>query len=318
MSAKGRLAVPTKPLPDNPVVLENLLHAVTRLLEAAEPRRQQLNLVTQLGADVLEHDSSAYPLFARALEALEEISLGGIPLFHVVHDYLDLPTAEPSAPGPDAVLQRMEQLVHRGATINALVDRVQELHRRLLTKLEGNIAETAPDTESLGEAGALGPDSSERGPVSPRGRSARRRNGQAALDRWAIALDGTKWQVFQKHGQSWRHSGLLKPQPEPGRQADIMTAFLEMGYLLEAKELIQVVSRGVGGSEAIKVLRNIVRPTLGKLRKLLREALGLDKNINPIKSETKPSAYRLMVHVGFVETNDAGQLAFRPADDRAS
>ena len=124
---------------------------------------------------------------------------------------------------------------------------------------------------------------------------------QPDFENWGIGIDhNSKWQYFECHEKSWRHKGVMDPQPAKRLQMELLQVFIERGPTLDRTTIVKVIGKKATDSENLKWYRNTLKPTISMLRTCLRTALKFDTKDNPIRWEKSSNSYSLFIRVGAV------------------
>lgn len=311
-----------KELPDDWATLAFLRDATDRLLAVLEPVRQQLTYSVGITADMLEGDFTEAGFFDLVSQELQRTVARGFPPHQVLTDYLDLEALAPPSQVPAAELERLNRLVATGTAtaadkerhgvlarirnaeyrdaIGAFVDRVHDLQRRIIAKLDGSTAR--PLLAGQGEDVEDGTTA-----TPPRGKSSNKARKKAAapraeprFDEYGVGIDANRrWQVFQRFGNDWRHQGVMNPQPTVGHQTAILTAFLDKQRTLSRAELVRAVRAKHSDYEGKKLYKVSLLPALSRLRGRLRKALGLPPRSRPITWQKSIGGFCLLIQIGY-------------------
>ena len=122
---------------------------------------------------------------------------------------------------------------------------------------------------------------------------------QTDIEKWGIGIDhNRKWQVFECYGENWRHKGVMNPQPAKGLQMDLLQAFIERGPTLDRATIVNELCKRATESEKTEWYKPSFLPTVSRLRKRLRKALGFPLKANPIRWENPTNSFSLFIMVG--------------------
>lgn len=148
----------TKQLPEDRVNLQHLLQAADKLLAVLVPIQQQMNNLTELVVDMLKGGFTEHAFFEKVFEAFQQSVATGLTPHHLLVDYLDLNGLLSLSAVPEALLRDLEwsiatgsagkaqrgehamltahRIVEQCEVIDGFIGRLQDLHRRLMEKLE--------------------------------------------------------------------------------------------------------------------------------------------------------------------------------------
>lgn len=122
---------------------------------------------------------------------------------------------------------------------------------------------------------------------------------QPDFENWGIGIDhNRKWQYFECHGGNWRHKGVMNPQPAKGLQMDLLQAFIDRRQTLDRFTIVNELCKRATESEKTEWYKSSFLPTVSRLRKRLRKALGLPLKANPIRWEKPTNSFSLFIMVG--------------------
>jgi hypothetical protein len=122
---------------------------------------------------------------------------------------------------------------------------------------------------------------------------------QTDFDKWGIGIDhNCKWQVFECYTENWRHKGVMNPQPAKRLQMDLLQEFIKRGQTLDRFTIVNELCKRATESEKTEWYKSSFLPTVSRLRKRLRKALGFHPKANPIRWEKPTNSFSLFIMVG--------------------
>jgi hypothetical protein len=175
----------------------------------------------------------------------------------------------------------------------------------------------------LGEA-----QSGQKGCASPPKDTAPTRKAADAnqrLENWAIGLEhADSWVIFQKHKGKWREMGKLPLPRSAKRDAALLEAIADKGGFLSKIDAIKIVTPHPSAMEASRIFKNEIKPAMSRLRKKVREALGITGKGDPLPWDEPAHGWRAKIQIGYAvmpDTEHAGasqRLTFQSKEETAA
>ena len=98
--------------------------------------------------------------------------------------------------------------------------------------------------------------------------------------------------------------------PGGGREYKFLKALAEADGSMTRVDLIKVIKKQFN-EEGFQIFKRTVKPAISRLRQLLRKALGLSGQDNPILWDKSIKGYRVRIEIGFAVRDDQNRTQFR-------